>query len=178
MKYVALLRGINVGGNNIIRMIDLKTAFEKAGFTNVITYIQSGNVIFETTEKNTEKIREKLEVMLSHEFSYEARTVVRAFDELKKILARIPLSWKKENDIRCYVAFIREPVVADAVAADIQINSDVDSIDVATGVIYMTTKMSGLTKSKFNKLAVHKNYKDMTIRNYNTTRKLFELMVS
>lgn len=62
MKYVAFLRGINVGGNSIVKMLELKEAFIKSGFINVLTYINSGNVIFESDEKDIERIEKKLKI--------------------------------------------------------------------------------------------------------------------
>lgn len=176
MKYVALLRGINVGGNNIIRMVELKKAFEECGYSNVTTYINSGNVIFESEEKNTIKITEKLEKALSQTFNYKARLVIRSHEDLKQVVSDVPSSWKKKNDLRCYIAFVKEPVTVEVVMRDIELREDVDSIDLGKHVIYMSTKLSGLTKSKFNKLAAKKIYQDITIRNFNTTQKLLALM--
>ena len=74
--YLALLRGINVGGSNIIKMAALKTCFEGMGFTNVATYIQSGNVLFASAEKNTGKLTRKIEKALSKQFSYKSLVVM------------------------------------------------------------------------------------------------------
>ena len=75
-QYLALLRGINVGGNNIIKMADLKACFESLGLTDVVTYIQSGNVIFKSAEKDKAKLTKMIEAGLSKRFNYEARLVV------------------------------------------------------------------------------------------------------
>ena len=72
-RYIALLRGINVGGNNIIKMTDLKVVFEEIGFTAVSTYIQSGNVLFSTQEQNKQTIEAKIEEHLSKRFDYKSR---------------------------------------------------------------------------------------------------------
>ncbi len=68
-----MLRGINVGGNNIIKMADLKACFERMGFSNVSTYIQSGNVIFESTKKDAARLEKKIETSLSEAFRYDSR---------------------------------------------------------------------------------------------------------
>ena len=89
-QYLALLRGINVGGNNIIKMADLKACFENMGFTEVVTFIQSGNVLFRSAEKDKTKLTKKIEQGLSERFSYKSRLVVVAHKELKKAVVEAP----------------------------------------------------------------------------------------
>jgi len=75
-RFLALLRGINVGGNNLIKMNDLKAEFERLGFQDVKTYIQSGNVIFSSALSDKLKLTELLEKSLSEKFSYPARVLL------------------------------------------------------------------------------------------------------
>lgn len=176
MKYVALLRGINVGGKNIIKMTDLKEAVEKCGFTSVSTYIQSGNILFESDGKNISEIVEKLEASLLKDFFYNSRIIVRSYEQLKKIVSEVPSDWKKRNDLRCYIAFIGEPILAQDLMREIELKESIDFIKIGEGVLYMSTLLSGLARSRFTKLITKKAYKDITIRNYNTVRKLLDLM--
>lgn len=178
MKYVALLRGINVGGNTIIKMTDLKASFEKLGFTNVITFIQSGNVIFETDEKRSDKIRSIIEDNLIKAFSLTIRVILLTYDQFKEVVADVPGEWKTKNDLRCYIAFVRGPVMADDVLKEVKVKEEVDSVKSGKGAVYMSTKLSGLTKSGFTKLSSKTIYKDITIRNYNTAKKILALMES
>ncbi|MBK8781165.1 MAG: DUF1697 domain-containing protein [Anaerolineales bacterium] len=76
IQYLVLLRGINVGGKNIVKMLDLKSSFEGMGFSNVLTYIQSGNVLFESDEKDKAILTTKIEKGLSKRFDFLARVVV------------------------------------------------------------------------------------------------------
>lgn len=175
MRYVALLRGINVGGNNKIKMADLKAAVEKAGYTNVVTLIQSGNVIFDSSIKDQEKIAKQLEQVILKTFKVTSRVVIRSLSQMKKVLAEVPKSWAR-SDIRKYVAFIKEPVTAVAVAHGIPAREGVDILDVGDGVLYMATEMSGLTRSAYNKIVGTKIYQDMTLRNFNTTQKILAIM--
>ena len=174
MKYVAFLRGINVGGNSLIKMSALKEAVERAGFENVATYIASGNVIFES-DMPADTIRDRLEKNLSKVFKLNLKIVLRSQTQLKKALAEVPEVWGKEK-LRCYMAFVREPIAAEDVLKEIQLKEEVDSVKVGPGVVYMTTKLEGITKSGFTKLAGKKIYKEITIRTYNTAQKIFELM--
>jgi uncharacterized protein (DUF1697 family) len=176
MKYLALLRGVNVGGNSLIKMSDLKEAVEKSGFANVKTFINSGNVIFESTEVNKSKINAVLEKVLAKRFNLESRVFLLTYEQFKDILAGVPEDWKKLKDIRCYIAFVREPVTAQDVIKEIRVKEGVDFVGVGKGVVYMTTLLSGLTKSGFTKLISTPVYKDITMRNYTTAQKLFTLM--
>ncbi len=176
MKYVALLRGINVGGKNIIKMVELKECFERNGFLKVVTYIQSGNVIFESAEKNKRKLTNKLEEMLSNTFTYKARVILKSDEQIKEIIKNVPEEWNKQQDIRCYIGFLSEIIYADEATKEIKVNEKVDSLKSGPGAVYMTTLMSGRTKSAFNKLIGTKIYQEMTIRNFNTTKKILELL--
>ncbi len=178
-RFVALLRGINVGGNNIIKMSDLKAAFEKAGFTNVATYINSGNVLFESPETNQEELTTHIEKFLLKATKLPLRVVIRSHEQMKYTLANVATEWQNPKDFRCYLAFVKEPLTAAHVLKEIEqfkLKYEVDSVKTGPGVVYMITKMDGLTKSRFNKIAGTKIYNEITIRNYNTARKLLELM--
>ena len=177
MKYVALLRGINVGGNSLIKMADIRKADEGCGYTKVATYIASGNVLFESDELNLEKITYTLENCLLNTFDLPVRVVVLSSPQYKKIMSDVPKDWEIREDIRKYMAFIKPPVSAKTIAPEVQLKKGVDFLKVGDGVLYMTTLLSGLTKSGFNKMAGNKQlYKEMTIRNYNTAKKILSLL--
>ena len=89
--YIALLRGINVGGNNKIKMADLKQELVKLGYTNVQTYIQSGNIVLTSNESENE-LRDRLEAMIAEAFKLSIKVVIRNADELKKIVADCPFT--------------------------------------------------------------------------------------
>ncbi|MEO8446666.1 MAG: DUF1697 domain-containing protein [bacterium] len=106
--YAAFLRGINVGGNKLIKMDDLKKAFEKAGLKKVVTVLASGNVLFESG-KSAEALTDLIEDHLSKTFKKEISVVVRSIDELKAIAATDPFG--KINvtpQTRLYVTFFYE----------------------------------------------------------------------
>lgn len=176
MKYVALLRGINVGGKNIIKMADLKLAFENNGLVNVSTFIQSGNVIFETDNLKISLIEELIEKFLSQRFGYGATVVVLNVNQMAEVVDKMPIEWLDMDIWRGYVAFVKSPLTPVEVAREIKINPAVDQLKIGDNVIYMSTLISGLTKSGFNKIVGTKIYKQITIRNINTTKKILELM--
>ncbi len=89
-RYVAFLRGINVSGQKLIKMDVLNGMFVALGFGNVVTYIQSGNVIFDTDETNAAQLRSRIEMHLLKELGYEVITIVRSIDELEAIVSVNP----------------------------------------------------------------------------------------
>ncbi len=155
-------------------MADLKAVFEKNGFTNVLTYIQSGNVIFDSDE-NEKELEEKIESILSKAFDYKSTVLVRSQEEIKKVLSEVPKEWKKSKDLRCYITFIKE-ISAKETAKEVELQEGVDFVKVGEGVLYLSTTLDGLRKSKISKLITKKIYRYMTMRNYNTTQKILELM--
>ena len=176
MKYVALLRGINVGGNSKIAMSDLKTIFSEMGFSKVATYINSGNVIFETDDTNGEILARSIETAILKKINLPIKIVIFSEEQLEKVIEGIPESWKKKEDMRCYVSFIISPTTVDMAFDEVDIKEGIDFLDKGPGVLYMGTTLSGLTKSSFTKLIGKKIYKEMTMRNLNTVRKILSLM--
>ncbi|MDR1575865.1 MAG: DUF1697 domain-containing protein [Treponema sp.] len=176
-KYLALLRGINVGGNNIIKMDALKTAFEEMRFAGVKTYIQSGNVIFSAAENDKAKLTAKIEKQLSKKFGFEARVAVLTFDELRTAAAEIPPEFGQEpKEYRYDMWFLKEPAKPDDVMRCVKIREGVDRVYKGKKVIYASRLNSMAGKSYLTKIIQEPVYQYMTIRGLNTTQKLLELM--
>jgi uncharacterized protein (DUF1697 family) len=108
MKYVAFLRGINVGGKNKVKMEDLREILSTEGFENVKTYINSGNVIFETAKSDDLKLAAKIEKAIEKGFSLNIKTMVRKMSEIENILEKNPFDGKFENDKDLHVFFLDE----------------------------------------------------------------------
>ena len=99
-KFLALLRGINVGGKNIILKDQLRQAFEDMGFTCVRTYIQSGNILFRSVDRDLDAHTRKIETVLSDRFSYNARAVVLSEEQFKSIVREAPDGWGVDDRFR------------------------------------------------------------------------------
>src|SRR5918993_3119924 len=112
--YVALLRGINVGGSNLIRMAALKACFEAQGVRDVATYIQSGNVVFSSGGGNPLVLTTKLETALSGTFAYRSRVVLRSLEEMKAVIDGAPKGFGgRPGQYRYDVIFLKHPLTAD-----------------------------------------------------------------
>lgn len=169
MNYVAFLRGVNVGGR-IIKMADLKTCLGRAGFDNVKTVLQSGNVIFESDKTDTAKLKEQMEQALSETFSYPAKVQVIPMQKLKEIIAANPFAGAPA-DYHQYVIFIENDLETQLVAeAGRQLGEQVQA---GQNVVYWKVKKGDTLKTPFAKLLTKSKYKQFnTNRNINTLRKL------
>ena len=176
-QYLALLRGINVGGNNIIKMADLKACFERLGFTGVATYIQSGNILFKSAEKDKLKLTHKIEKALSERFRYKSRMVVVTHKEIRRIVDGAPKGFGKDLDqYRCDVIFLKEPLIARDAMKNVSTKDGVDQAYMGKHVLYFSRLISKATQSHLSKIIALPMYQNMTIRNWNTTTKLLALM--
>ncbi|MGH7676938.1 MAG: DUF1697 domain-containing protein [Gemmatimonadaceae bacterium] len=175
-RYVALLRGINVGGKNVIRMTDLRACFEKNGFADVVTYIQSGNVLF--TPARTERgLVERVEGLLGAAFGYKASVVLRTLKQMEEIVERAPKGFGTDQARYRYdVIFLKEPLDAATALKSVAVKEGVDQAHAGESVLYFSRLDSRASQSHLPKLVSRPVYKSMTIRNWNTTTKLLELM--
>ncbi|MDR2478987.1 MAG: DUF1697 domain-containing protein, partial [Treponema sp.] len=174
-KYLVLLRGINVGGNNIIKMAGLQQTFEEMLFVAVKTYIQSGNVICSADEKDKTQLTQIIEKKLSKTYNYDARVVILTFAELKKVVTVIPAGFGDDPETYRYdVWFVKEPATADDVMSIVKIREGVDWVYKGKQVVYTQRLMSQAAKSRLTKIIQEPVYQNLTIRNWNTTKKLFE----
>ena len=172
-QYIALLRGINVGGNNIIKMTDLKSCFEGMGFTGVSTYIQSGNVIFFSREHDKAKLTGRIEKELSERFTYSSRIVLKTYQELEAIVAGAPAGFGKSAGENKYdVMFLREGLSSSDLRKQIPLKEGVDQVWDGPGVIYFSRLGSKSSQSRLSRIMTMAFYRGITIRNWNTTLKL------
>jgi len=175
--YVALLRGINVGGKNLIKMIDLKLCMEVLGFEDVHTYIQSGNVLFSAAGSDRAKLTKKIEGALSKTFNYESRVVVRSRQQMKVIITHAPKGFGSDPATYRYdVIFLKEPLTAAKAMKSVSTKEGVDQAFAGKGVLYFSRLSSRATQSNLTRIISMPVYQSMTIRNWNTTTKLLSLM--
>lgn len=177
MKYVALLRGINVGGNNSVKMTELKKCFEELGHTNVVTYINSGNVIFDCEEKDQKVLIKKIEKGLVDTFDLPLKVVVVSHKQLKTVVEHAPNGFgAKPEKYRYDVIFLKPPLTAEEAKSKVFLKEGVDAVYAGSNVLYFSRLIAKVTQSKLNKIVGTPMYQYMTIRNWNTTTKLFKLM--
>jgi len=175
ITYVAFIRGINVGGNNIIKMERLRTMCIDIGWQSVITYIQSGNVVFQSDIKDKKLVTNAIEKAFQNELKKEIKVVIFTLTEMLSIVDHFPENiddpaWKHN------VIFLRPVLDTPEVISLFPIKKEIEVIQYYKGVLFWSTKVESITKSFMLKLSTRKEYQEMTVRNVNTTRKILEIM--
>ena len=176
MIYVALLRGINVGGKNKVDMKQLKAAFEEVGMTSVRTYINSGNVIFSSTSRSRSRLTEVLEDAIARTFGFKVGVLVRDLKNMRAVVKAVPRTWVNDTTMKCDVMFLWDDVARASVVKELLIKPEIEDLKYVAGALIWRVDRNGVTRSGQMKLVRTPLYKRMTIRNCNTTRKILELM--
>jgi uncharacterized protein (DUF1697 family) len=175
-SYVALLRGINVGGRNIVPMAELRDAFETAGYQSVRTYIQSGNVCFESNAPGG-LLESDLEAMLERRFGVPLVVMLRSHAQLRRIVARAPKRFGAQPDTyHSDVVFLKAPLTPPSAMRVVKLRDGVDQAWPGTGVIYFARLSARRTQSRMNSIMGTPEYQRMTIRSWATTTKLLSLL--
>jgi uncharacterized protein (DUF1697 family) len=177
VQYLALLRGINVGGRNLVKMADLRSAIEEMGLADVTTYIASGNVLFRAPRQNREELAARLESELSRRFGVELKVVLLTEAQLRGVVEGAPGGFGAASDL-CDVLFIRKPLSAKKAFGLVETREGIDKAWQGRGVLYFSRLAAKASGSRLSKLAARPEYKDMTVRNWSTTQKLLALMDS
>lgn len=177
MKYVALLRGINVGGKTLIKMANLKLCIEALGHENVRTYINSGNVIFEAPQQDERILARDIEKAVNTSIQLEVRVVVINEKAYRNIIENVPMGWGEKEDWKYNTLFLIPPYDITQIMKDIgELKPDIEVVIRGQGVIYQAILFEKFGRTTSGKLASRASYKQMTIRNWNTSRKLLELL--
>lgn len=175
-NYVALLRGINVGGTNLISMADLRVVFEKLGFANVRTFLNTGNVLFQSDISDSRKLEAAIESAIASHFSEPVRVMVRSGKQMTDLIDHLPKSWQDPSDKRCNVVFLRHTIDESSLVEQFHPKPEIEELHYVPGALLWSAQLATLTKSTMLKLAVSPLYQDMTIRRLSTARKLYELL--
>lgn len=177
MIYVALLRGINVGGNNKIEMAKLKLSFESLGYTKVKTYINSGNIIFESTESDQEKLAQHIQAIISKDFNLKIPVVIRSLQQIQATCQAIPNTWVNDGvTMKCDVLFLWNEVDSPTALNDMNVKTDVVDLKYVPGAVIWRIDRKNINRGGIDKFISSTIYKKITIRNCNTVRKLKVLM--
>jgi uncharacterized protein (DUF1697 family) len=174
-EYLALLRGINVGGRNLIKMAELRACFEENGFENVGSYIQSGNVLFSAPASAS--LVDRAEAMLSETFGYQASVVVLSRKQLRAIVDGVPEGFGTDPGAYRYdVIFLKEPLTAKDAIESVAVAPGVDEVSPGPGALYFSRLVSQASRSRLSRIVSSPIYPSVTIRNWNTTTKLLAML--
>jgi uncharacterized protein (DUF1697 family) len=172
MRYVAFLRGVNVGGKNMVKMEQLRSVVAGLGFKNVRTYVNSGNVIFETKASSDKALAGKIHNAIEESFSLNIQVMVRTIDEIKRVVAENPYAGQFDNDKDVHVFFLDGDLSSEQRELLLKNNSDVEFISVSGRTIYYLLRIS-IIDSTLGKGFIDRKLKvASTARNWRTVNKI------
>jgi uncharacterized protein (DUF1697 family) len=178
MNYVILLRGVNVGGKNKVPMTDLRSRLEELGFSNISTYIASGNVLLES-DRPPDEIQAQIEAALIKNFKLDSeliKVLVLSHKQLQAIIDNKPKGFGEQPEkYHSDAIFLMNIPIAQAMPI-FDPREGVDKVWPGKGVVYSQRLSVERTKSRLNKIMISPLYKSMTIRSWNTTITLLSMM--
>ena len=171
--FISILRGINVSGQKKIQMTDLKSLFEELDFKNVRTYIQSGNVIFESNDRDP---AQRIEQKIQEKYTFHVPVIIRTADEMKVVLNNNPfLREKNIDESKLHVTFLGEFPSEEQIQKTETLNYEPDRFNIAGKEIYLYCP-NGYGRTKLNNNFFENKLKvTATTRNWNTVKKLAEM---
>lgn len=175
-KYLALLRGINVGGNHTVSMSSLKELFIELGFSEVLTYINSGNVIFSSDQTDIVVLTKQLESALSKSYGFSIPVVIVRAEDLLHLASQLPAAWTNDKEQRTEILFLWEQYDSPGTVGQLHTNPRVDQLMYIKGAIAWHFDRVNYRQSGIAKIIGTDIYKHMTARNINTVRKLAEIL--
>lgn len=172
-KYVALLRGINVGGNNKVAMSELKDVFKANGFEDVATYINSGNLLFSIEENDKWKLKEVCEALIEEHFQAAIPVTVFSAKDMQEMADHVPAWWGSEEGAKHNALFVIPPATAQEVVASVgPVRPEYEKVAYYDGVIFWSAQLKTFSRTRWSKIVGTPAYANVTVRNANTFRKL------
>src|SRR6266571_1470483 len=175
--YIAMLRGINVGGRKTIKMEHLRALCSSLGFRNVETYVQSGNIVFQTSIENPAALSKRIGETILHSFGFDAPVIVRTSKEMRNVIANNPFLKEKGIDSsKLHFTFLSETAQKGSVKKLESLATSQDRFHLAAREIYLHCP-SGYGRTKLSNNAIEKALLvKATTRNWKTTNTLFEMV--
>ena len=175
-KYIAFLRGVNVGGKNKVSMAELKDLFEQNGFDNVVTYINSGNIIFSSDDTDEKKLKKTCEDLIAKRFQLSIPVSIISVNDLVTALNHAPSWWGQGKDSKHNAIFILPPTtVADVFSEVGEIKPDYEKVDYCGRIIFWSAPIKTFSRTRWSKIVGSSLYNSITIRNANTVKKLMQI---
>ncbi len=174
--HVALLRGINVGGRNAVRMPELVELFRELGYQNVRTHLQSGNVLFETGRTERAELETALDDHLSSRLGFVVPAIVRSREELAETIASAPPQ-HGSSELRSDVFFLKQPLSVREVMDQMpELRTGVDTITPGPDAVYFSRDAAQARKTRITKFMGLPIFQQITVRSWSTTTRLLELL--
>lgn len=172
MVVVALLRGINVGGANRLPMADLRRTLEGLGYSEVRTYIASGNVVLGADPAPVRDVADRIAAAVERELGVSCGVLVRAGADIQSIARAIPEHWSNGSQARSDVLYLFDAVDTPDVLARMPAVAGVDEVRYVPGAVLWSVDRARATRSGLVRIVGTELYRQVTVRNVNTARRL------
>lgn len=177
-KYIALLRGINVGGKNKVSMKELKELLGRNGFLDVVTYINSGNIIFSSECSDIEFLKRSCESLIHKELKLEISSIVMPAQELVEALNNAPEWWGTDQESKHNALFVIPPTTVDEVMQAVgAFKPEYEKVSSFGQVIFWSAPLKTFSRTRWSRIVEKPIYNQVTIRNSNTVRNLAQLVL-
>lgn len=179
MRYVALLRGINVGGNYRVSKDEFRQVLESLGYRDVVIYINSGNAVF-TSDSEVRAV--EVQTALEKHFRFDIPTLVISGDKIRAIANAIPADWTNDppkpdkSGQKSDVLYLFDEINTPDILEKLGHNPDIETMIYVDGAVIANVTRANQSKGSLQKLIGSSLYNQMTIRNINTAKKLAELV--
>ncbi len=175
ITYISMLRGINVSGQKKIRMTELKAMYESLQFKHVETYVQSGNVIFGSTERNTGNLSEQIEAKIEEFLGYSVKVFIRTVDDFKRIITNNPFAQISSDPSQLHVTFLMTTPTPDQLRKLVIPKAESEQYLISRDVVYLHCP-DGYGRSKLSNNVIERKLKmSATTRNFRTVNALYEI---
>lgn len=175
-KYIVLLRGINVGGKNKVSMMELKELFEKKGFQDVVTYINSGNIVFSSENSDIGFLKSNCEALILERFKLDLSVMVISAEEMIEALSNAPDWWDVDKESKHNAIFVIPPTTIDDVFKEVgEIKPEYEKVGHFGRVIFWSAPLITFSRTRWSSVVGKSVYNSITIRNSNTVKKLIKL---
>lgn len=176
MNYIALLRGINVGGHKKIKMADLRVLFENLGYRDIITYIQSGNVVFKSEDQDIVELEDRISKGIFGRYGFDVPAIVKKREEVERILAHNPFTDPEDIQAnKVYFVLLKERPTQEGLSTLSSMQFDNEQLVVTPNCVYLKCNL-GAGKAKCNNNLIEQKLQvAATSRNHRTLMKLWEL---
>ncbi|GGC76748.1 DUF1697 domain-containing protein [Enterococcus wangshanyuanii] len=176
-QYIALLRGVNVGGKNRVVMTELRESFEQHGFTQVKTYLNSGNVIFSTEKKESEMITKECEMLIERMTGLHIPVTIVSGEAWLEAVKHAPKWWNTDKESKHNAIFIISPTTTAEVMLSVgEAKPEYEQVDHHERVIFWSAPLKTFSRTRWSKIVSSAYYDRITIRNANTVMKIAELI--
>lgn len=176
MRYAALLRGINVGGNNRVPMADLRTIAADLGWTGATTYINSGNLVFDSPRTSGTTLAHRLEHAIEEKLAVRCRALVLGAPAIREIATAIPPEWANDTDRKTDVVYLLDGISPADALATLEPRAGIDHTVTTPGALIWMVGRKDATRSRLQRIVGTPLYQQSTVRNANTARKLAALV--